>query len=86
MGVSIATNLLNNTAKAQLADKLPADVLSSILKDVSSVKTLTQADQSLVLAAFEDGFSKQMIMILGFCAAEVVALLMMWEWPVRRLI
>ena len=85
VGVSIATNLLNNTVKSRITDKLPADVLSSILKDITTVKGLTQADQSIVLAAFKDGFTKQLIMILAFCAAEIIALMMTWEWPIRRL-
>lgn len=85
MGVSIATNLLNNTTKNQLAKQLSADVLARILRDVSSVRTLSSADQSIVHAAFAEGFHKQLAMMLGFCAAEVIALALMWEWPMRRL-
>ncbi|KAE8372688.1 major facilitator superfamily domain-containing protein [Aspergillus bertholletiae] len=85
VGVSIATNLLNNTAKTQLATQLPAPVLAGILRDVSSVDTLSTADQSIVHAAFGKGYHQQLAMMLGFCAAEVIALALMWEWPMRRL-
>jgi hypothetical protein len=85
LGVSIATNLLNNNAKNQLAAQLSADALVQILKDVSSVRTLSPTDQSIVHAAFAEGYHQQLAMILGFCAAESIALALMWEWPMRRL-
>ncbi|KOC18275.1 hypothetical protein AFLA70_59g003481 [Aspergillus flavus AF70] len=85
VGVSIATNLLNNTAKNELATRLPASALADILRDVSSVFKLSTADQSIVHTAFGKGYHQQLAMMLGFCAAEVIALALMWEWPVRRL-
>ncbi|OJJ46498.1 hypothetical protein ASPZODRAFT_166742 [Penicilliopsis zonata CBS 506.65] len=85
LGTSIATNLLNTTAKSRLATELPADTLARILKDVSLVQTLSSADQTMVHAAFAQGYHKQLAMMLGFCAAEVVALALIWEWPMRRL-
>jgi hypothetical protein len=85
IGVSIATNLLNNTVKGRLEAVLSSGVISNILENVSSVRALSPSDQSLVQAAFADGYQKQLAMILGFCAAEVVALALMWEKPFRRL-
>lgn len=86
VGVSIATNLFNHTAKTQLASKLPADMLSYILRDVSAIRSLAPETRSIVFAAFADGYHKQLAMMLGFCAAEIIALMLIWEWPVRRLI
>ncbi|THC97904.1 hypothetical protein EYZ11_002602 [Aspergillus tanneri] len=85
LGVSIATNLLNNTAKSQLRTQLPTDVISKILANASYVNTLPRSDQELVREAFADGFHKQLLMILAFCAAEVLALVLIWERPARRL-
>ncbi|KAJ5672271.1 hypothetical protein N7507_001398 [Penicillium longicatenatum] len=85
IGVSAATNLLNNTAREKLATSLPIEVLARTLRDISSVKTLSLADQSMIHAAFAAGYHKQLAMILGFCAAEYIALMLMWEWPMRRL-
>ncbi|KAJ5650183.1 uncharacterized protein N7484_003906 [Penicillium longicatenatum] len=85
IGVSAATNLLNNTAREKLAIYLPTEELARILRDISSVKTLSLADQSIIHAAFAAGYHKQLAMILGFCAAEYIALVLMWEWPMRRL-
>ncbi|KAJ5920989.1 hypothetical protein N7466_009315 [Penicillium verhagenii] len=85
LGTSIATNILNTTAKSRLATEISAETLSRILKDVSLVKTLSSADQLLVQAAFGEGFKRQLAMMLGFCAAEVIAVAMMMEWPLRRL-
>lgn len=85
LGTSIATTLLNTTVKTKLATKLSASTLAAVLKDVSLVKTLSKTDQVLVRDAFGAGYHKQLAMILGFCAAEVIALVIMWEWPMRRL-
>ncbi|KAJ5248561.1 hypothetical protein N7468_000012 [Penicillium chermesinum] len=85
VGVSIATNLLNNTARTILATQLPLDSITRILHDLSSVTTLPSADQAIVRAAFAEGYHKQLAMMLGFCAAEIIALVLMWEWPMRRL-
>ena len=85
LGTSIATNILNSAARGRLVTELPDDLLDGILKDVSLVKTLSLADQVKVQAAFAEGFHKQLAMMMGFCTAEVIALLMMWEWPMRRL-
>jgi hypothetical protein len=85
IGVSIATNLLNNTVKDRLEAIFPSSVIGKILEDVSSMRTLSPSDQSLVQAAFADGYQQQLAMILGFCAAEVIALALMWEKPLLRL-
>ncbi|PYI08190.1 MFS general substrate transporter [Aspergillus sclerotiicarbonarius CBS 121057] len=85
IGISIATNLLNNTVKSRLKLELPLNALDDILKDISSVQTLSAHEQTLVRAAFADGYQKQLIMVLGFCAAQLLALSLMWEKPLRRL-
>ncbi|PWY84704.1 MFS general substrate transporter [Aspergillus sclerotioniger CBS 115572] len=70
IGVSIATNLLNNTVKSRLKSELPLNILEDVLKDVASMQKLSAHAQTLVRAAFADGYQKQLIMVLGFCAAQ----------------
>jgi hypothetical protein len=86
IGVSIATNLLNNTVKSRLDAILSSDVIRKILENVSLVRLLSPPEQSLVQAAFADGYQWQLLMILWFCAAEIVALALMWKKPLRRLV
>jgi hypothetical protein len=86
IGVSIATNLLNNAVKRGLEGVFSPLVIANILADVSTVSILSSSDQALVRAAFASGYQQQLVMILGFCTAEVAALALMWEKPLLRLV
>ncbi|KAL4922920.1 MFS general substrate transporter [Aspergillus aurantiobrunneus] len=85
IGVSIATSLLKNTVQSRLANGGPSEVLEDIMQDVSSVDRLPPSMQTLVRAAFADRYEQQLAMVLGLCAAQVLALGLMWERPMRRL-
>ncbi|CAD6444310.1 497df385-445e-4097-bfd8-b7a1fd65287b [Sclerotinia trifoliorum] len=86
IGVAIATSLLNNTVVSTLADILPAETVSHLLQNLSSMSSLSSHDQAVVQSAFAHGYHKQLAMILGFCAAEVFAIGLMWERTPRRLL
>ncbi|KAL4740610.1 major facilitator superfamily domain-containing protein [Aspergillus similis] len=86
VGLSVATNLLNNAVQDRLRDQIGPDVLHSIMKNVSSMAALPDSTQMLIREAFTDGYQRQLLVMLGFCAAEVLALGMMWEWPMKRLV
>lgn len=85
IGVAIATSLLSNTVISALANVLPAEIVNRLLQNISSVALLSPRDQVAVQAAFALGYKKQLAMILGFCAAEVLAIGLMWESKPRRL-
>ncbi|KAL4985183.1 major facilitator superfamily domain-containing protein [Aspergillus falconensis] len=86
VGLSVATNLLNNTVQDRLRNQIGPDVLHNIMKNVSSMAMLPEPTQMLVRAAFASGYQRQLLMVLGFCAAEILALGIMWERPMRRLV
>ncbi|KAL4810926.1 major facilitator superfamily domain-containing protein [Aspergillus unguis] len=85
VGVSIATNLINSAVQNQLKGQVPSDILQGIMHDVSSTEGLEESTQKLIRHAFADGYESQLLMVLGFCAAQVLALVLMWERPMRRL-
>lgn len=85
IGVSVATNLLNDTIQSSLSNALPADTVQALFENVSSLSSLSLDNQALVQSSFLSGYQKQFAMMLGFAAAEVLALALMWEWPPRRL-
>ncbi|KAI9042371.1 putative benzoate 4-monooxygenase cytochrome P450 [Aspergillus affinis] len=85
LGVSIAANLLNNTLRSQLSGELPPALIEHVLHDVFYSRTLSTSQQQLVQAAFADGYRKQLVMVLGFAAAQLLALVIMWEKPLRKL-
>ncbi|KAL4787327.1 hypothetical protein BJX76DRAFT_354273 [Aspergillus varians] len=87
IGVSIATNLLNSTVQSHLENETPSDnITRNIMQDGSSAETLPNCSQTLILAAFAAGHKQQLLMILGFCAAQFLALALMWEKPLRNFI
>lgn len=86
IGVAIATSLLNNTVISALVNILPAETVSRLLENISSMASLSSHEQAMVQAAFAHGYHKQLAMILGFCAAEVLAIGLMWERIPRRLV
>ncbi|TGO54125.1 hypothetical protein BCON_0112g00210 [Botryotinia convoluta] len=85
IGVAIATSLLSNNVISALADILPAETVNHLLQNISSVVLLSPGDQIAVRTAFAQGYKKQLAMILGFCAAELLAIGFMWERKPRRL-
>ncbi|TGO18279.1 hypothetical protein BTUL_0011g00850 [Botrytis tulipae] len=85
IGVAIATSLLSSNVISALADILPAEIVNHLLQNISSVALLSPGDQIAVRTAFAQGYKKQLVMILCFCAAELLAIGLMWERKPRRL-
>lgn len=84
IGVAIATNLLNNYVTSKLSSVLSANQLREVLQSTQVVATLEPALQARVKTAFAEGYNRQVGAMLGFSAAEFVALLLMWEKKPRR--
>ncbi|PLB48687.1 MFS general substrate transporter [Aspergillus steynii IBT 23096] len=85
LGVAISANLLNNTLRSQLSSEMPSTMIQHVLQDIFYSRTLSTSQQQLVQAAFADGYRKQLLMVLVFAAAQLFALAIMWEKPLRRL-
>ncbi|KAL4864237.1 hypothetical protein BDV12DRAFT_205829 [Aspergillus spectabilis] len=84
LGVSICTNILNSILDKS-GDQVPAGVMERIRQDISVIQTLPVSEQALVRAAFADGYRRQLLMVLGFSGVQVLALVLLWERPLRRL-
>ncbi|KAF7899502.1 hypothetical protein EAF00_003838 [Botryotinia globosa] len=85
IGVAIATSLLSSNVISALADILPTEIVNHLLQNISSVALLSPGDQIAVRTAFAQGYKNQLVMILCFCAAELLAIGLMWERKPRRL-
>ena len=85
IGVAAATNLLNNTLQSSLSGSLPAETITALLENISFTQSLPLNQQDLVQTAFLGVYRMQFAMMLGFAAAEVLALALMWERVPRRL-
>lgn len=84
VGVVTATNLLNNHVKNSLSSILPSDQLSAVLQSTQIIGTLEANLQTQVRFVFAEGYTKGMGAMLGFAAAELLSILLMWEKSPRR--
>lgn len=84
LGVSICTNILNNTLD-RLRDDLSSGTMDRIRQDISIIHTLPTPEQTVIAAGFADGYKRQLLMVLGFSGVQLLALVLLWETPLRRL-
>ena len=84
IGLAIATNALNGYVKPRLSNVLSADQLSGLLESVGTVQAFTPDLQSVVRATFGKGYDLQMKIMIGFGAAQVLTLPLLWEKQLRR--
>ena len=84
VGLAVATNALNSLINSRLSSVLTADQLASLLESVQTVATLPPSLQGTVRSAFADGYNLQMRIMIGFSAAQVLALALMLERNARR--
>ncbi|KAH8433183.1 uncharacterized protein LDX57_010816 [Aspergillus melleus] len=84
LGVSICTNILSDTLN-RLRDDLPSETMERINQDISIIQTLPAPEQTVIVASLADGYKRQLLMVLGFSAAQLMALALLWEMPLRKL-
>jgi len=85
IGVSIATNLLNNHVKKALSSILSPSQLGELLQSTQVIKNLEPAIGMQVRTAFAEGYRMQTGEILGFVAAEFLSIGLMWERKPRHI-
>ena len=84
VGVAIATNVLNNFVIKTLSPTLPHDQLEQLLQSTQVIATLEPSVERQVRMVFARGYNMQIGAMLGFSAAEFLAILLMWEAKPRR--
>ena len=80
IGIGMATNLVNNQLKSSLSSILSEAQLSSLfIQPTEAIRMLQPALQDQVRMAFATGYNLQTRALLGFSAAEFLAIALMWE-------
>jgi len=85
IGVSAATNLLNNHIEGSLSSVLSPTQLKLITKSTRFVAFLDPAVQDKVKLIFAEGYNLGTATILAFTVAQFLSILLMWERKPRRL-
>ena len=85
VGVAVATNLLNNRVKTHLSSVLPPGQLNAILQSTQIIENLEAGIQKQVKSVFAEGYNTQTGAMLGFSAAEFLAVMLMWEKNPKRI-
>ncbi|KAJ5925607.1 hypothetical protein N7454_008246 [Penicillium verhagenii] len=84
LGLAIASNILNGRLIHHLRDVLTSHELHLFLENVTTVKKLSPYLQEEVKSVFADSYRIQLIVMIGFAAAQLPAVLLLIK-PGRQL-
>ncbi|KAI1455383.1 putative efflux pump antibiotic resistance protein [Annulohypoxylon moriforme] len=79
IGVAITSAYMNSYLKSSLANILSPDTLSAILQDTSVIKGLTPQLQEDVKRTFAHGYATQIRILIGFTAAQLLSIGLIWR-------
>ncbi|MCJ1356673.1 MAG: hypothetical protein MMC33_006668 [Icmadophila ericetorum] len=85
IGLAIATNVLNNHLTSHLERVLSPEQLANLLQSAATIAELPPALEGVVRETFREGFNLQMRIMIGFGAAQILAMAVMWEKKPRRI-
>ncbi|KAL9618383.1 MAG: hypothetical protein Q9160_006891 [Pyrenula sp. 1 TL-2023] len=83
IGVAIGSNLLISHVRSRLSSSLTSNELSSFLQSAASITSFSPDVQKMIREVFAEGYNMQLAAALGFSAAQLIPMIMMWERPVR---
>ncbi|KAL8628149.1 hypothetical protein Q9189_006158 [Teloschistes chrysophthalmus] len=84
VGISIATNLLNNHLRDGLHQVLAEGEVSALLASARAVGEVGVGEREVVRRVFAEGYREQAVLLSGFAGVGMVVLGMMWERRARR--
>ncbi|KAI9644355.1 hypothetical protein NHQ30_007712 [Ciborinia camelliae] len=87
VGLSIATNVFNDYVRTHLSRHLTPEQLSALLQSVTSgIDSLPLGLQATVRSTFGAAYDLQTKVMIGFAIAQALAVSIMWERTLRRLL
>ncbi|KAK4125841.1 MFS general substrate transporter [Parathielavia appendiculata] len=85
IGLAISSALLSNHVTSQTAGFLTSAEQAALLKTSQSIRQLSSELQVSVREIYAAGYNQQMRVMLYFCVASLTSLVLLVEWPPRRL-
>lgn len=83
IGLAISAAVMNGHISTTLRRHLPEDDVAAVLSSIGAADNLPDQTRELVRQAFSDAFSLQFKVMLSFCGVLVLAVGLLWEWPLR---
>ena len=83
VGLAIATNVLNNHVRSGLSAILSQQQLDALLQTSAAIEMLPDALRAAVRSVYAEGYNLQMKVMAGFGAAQIVAVVTMYEKETR---
>ncbi|OAG06096.1 MFS multidrug transporter-like protein [Paraphaeosphaeria sporulosa] len=81
LALAVATTVWNNYATTRLQHLLPPDQLSMILKSTGAVSLLPEPAKRQVMEVLVRSYNQRTRVLIGFTAAQFVAVMMLWRRP-----
>ncbi|KAJ4296422.1 hypothetical protein N0V90_006467 [Kalmusia sp. IMI 367209] len=81
LGLAIASTVWNNYAATRLRHLLPPDQLSLVMKSTAAVSLLPETTRHQVTEVLVRSYNQRMRVLIGFTAAQFIALAMLWKRP-----
>jgi hypothetical protein len=85
IGLAICSALLSNHVTSQTAGLLTPARQAALLQSSENIRYLPPELQVSIRQVYAAGYDHQMRVMLYFCVASMVSLLLLVEWPPRRL-
>ena len=85
IGLAICSALLSNHISAQTSKFLAPEQQEALLQSFRNIQGLPYETQIRVRQVYAMGYSQQMRVMLYFCIASLLSLVLLAEWPPRRL-
>ena len=79
IGLAIVTTILNSYVKSHLADILSPVQIQALLRTTEAFATLPPDVAETARTVFGNGFNLQMRIMIGFSAAQIPTVLLMWQ-------
>lgn len=79
IGVAIVTCVLNSYVESRLSTILSPNQINMILQSSAVVDKLPQELRNEVRVIFGKAYNLQILILIGFSAAQILAALLMWQ-------
>ena len=79
IGLAIVTTVLNSYVKSHLADTLSSSQIDGLLRTTETFATLAPDVAETARTVFGNAFNIQMRIMIGFSAAQIPTVLLMWQ-------
>lgn len=79
LGLAIASSVMNNHLTNTLTSVIGSDGLNQVLNSIQAIELFPPQDQLAILDAFGSGYNLQFKVMIGFSAAQILAVALLYS-------